>query len=66
MDDYATGMDLSAIMSSGKSQLDGSIAAGKKMNGIIGYSADKGWSSIEVRFRPDFWSGSEFLFTYTK
>lgn len=66
VDDYTTSMDLSAIMSSDKPQLDGSIAAGKKMNGVIGYSADKGWSSIEVRFRPDFWSGSEFLFTYTK
>lgn len=66
VDDYTASIDLSAITSSGKPQLDGSIAAGKKMNGVIGYSADKGWSSIEVRFRPDFWSGSEFLFTYTK
>lgn len=66
VDDYTTSMDLSAIMSSDKPQLDGSIAAGKKMNGVIGYSADEGWSSIEVRFRPDFWSGNEFLFTYTK
>lgn len=66
VDDYTTSMDLSAIMSSDKPQLDGSIAAGKKMNGVIGYSADKGWSSIEVRFRPDFWSGNEFLFTYKK
>lgn len=66
VDDYTTGMNLSAIMSGDKPQLDGSVASGKKMNGIIGYSADKGWNSIEVRFKPDFWSGNEFLFTYTK
>lgn len=66
VDDYSTMMDLGAIVSSNKTQLDGTVAAGKKMNGIIGYSADKGWQELEIRFTPDFWSGSDIIFSYTK
>lgn len=66
IDDYSTMMDLSATVSSNKTQLDGTVAAGKKMNGIIGYSADKGWQELEIRFTPDFWSGSDIIFSYTK
>ena len=66
VDDYSTNMNLSALLSVDKSQLDGSVAAGKKMNGVIGYEADSDWSSIEIRFKPDFWSGSEFTFVYSK
>ncbi|WP_347563691.1 DUF5067 domain-containing protein [Pseudoflavonifractor sp. 524-17] len=66
VDDYSTSMSLSAEMSSDKNQLDGSVAAGKKMNGVIGYEVASDWSEIEVRFTPDFWSGNEFIFTYSK
>lgn len=66
IDDYSTNLDLSALVSANKSQLDGTVAAGKKMNGIIGYSADKDWSSIEIRFTPDFWAGKDIIFTYSK
>lgn len=66
VDDYTTSMNLSAMLSSDKPQLDGSVAAGKKMNGVIGYEARKDWASIEVRFTPDFWSGNEFTFVYSK
>lgn len=62
VDDYATTMSLSAMVSSDKTQLDGSVAAGKKMNGVIGYEVSKGWSEIEVRFTPDFWSGKDIIF----
>ncbi len=55
IDDYSTNIDLSAVSSSDKSQLDGSIAAGKKMNGIVGYAVDAGWSEIEIHFTPNFW-----------
>lgn len=66
VDDYATGMSLSALTSSDKPQLDGSIAAGKNMNGVVGYEVDRDWSSIEIRFTPDFWNDNEFLFAYSK
>ncbi|MBQ8797186.1 MAG: DUF5067 domain-containing protein [Oscillospiraceae bacterium] len=66
IDDYSTQMNLSAMLSTEKSQLDGSVAPGKKMNGVIGYEADAGWSNIEVRFTPDFWAGKDIIFTYSK
>lgn len=66
IDDYSTPMSLSAIMAAEKGQLDGQVAAGKKMTGVIGYEANKGWSEIEIRFTPDFWAGKDFIFTATK
>lgn len=66
VDGYTTNLDLGATVSSDKPQLDGSVAAGKKMNGIVGYSADQQWSEIEVRFTPNFWSGKEIIFSYSK
>lgn len=66
IDDYSTSMSLSAMLSDKKPQLDGSVAAGKKMNGVIGYEVDPDWSTIEVRFKADFWSSKEFVFEYTK
>lgn len=66
VDDYSTAMSLSAMLSSGKSQLDGSIAAGKKMNGVIGYEVDEGWETIEIAFTPDVFFGEKATFVYTK
>ncbi len=66
VDDYSTTMDISAVSVSGKNQLDGTVAAGKKMNGVIGYQAPAGWSNLEIRFTPDFWSGKDAIFTYSK
>lgn len=66
VDDYSTSMSLSANIESDKSQLDGTVAAGKKMNGVIGYEIEADWSEIEIRFAPDFWSGKEITFVYSK
>lgn len=66
VDDYSTSMSMSAMISSDKPQLDGTIAPGKKMNGIIGYEVGSEWKTIEVRFIADAWSGNEFIFTYSK
>lgn len=66
VDDYTTNMSLSAIASADKGQLDGSVAAGKKMSGAIGYEASKDWKELEIRFTPNFWSGKEIIFTYEK
>lgn len=66
VDDYSTTMSLTAGMSADKSQLDGAIAAGKKMNGVIGYEVEQGWSSIEIRFTPDFWARKDIVFAYSK
>ena len=66
VDDYSTSMSLTATTSSDKSQLDGAVAAGKKMSGVIGYEASEDWSVIEVRFKPDFWTGKEITFEFNK
>lgn len=66
IDDYSTTMNLSAILSTENSQLDGTVATGKKMNGVIGYEAASDWSNIEIRFTPDFWAGKEIVFSVDK
>lgn len=66
IDDYSTNINISAISAADKPQLDGTIAAGKKMNGIVGYEADAGWSNVEIRFTPDFWSSKEIVFVAEK
>ena len=65
-DNYSTSMNLSALLNTDKAQLDGSVAAGKKMNGVIGYEVDSGWSELEIRFTPNFWYGKDIIFTYAK
>lgn len=66
IDDYSTTMNLSAMLSTEKTQLDGTVAPGKKMNGVIGYEADADWSNIEIRFTPDFWAGKDIIFSADK
>lgn len=62
-DDYALNCSLSAILADGGKQLDGTIAAGKKMNGIVGFEAPKDWKTTEVRFKTNVWVDKEFVFT---
>jgi hypothetical protein len=62
VDDYSTAMNLSATLSTDVKQLDGNVAAGKKINGVVGYEAPSDWSEIEVRFTPSFWSNKEAVF----
>lgn len=62
VDDYVTSMDFTATTSSDKPQLDGKIAAGKKMRGVIGYEVDADWSEIEIHFTADFWLAKGFVF----
>lgn len=66
VDDYTTTLDLSALSSTNKTQLDGTIASGKKMNGVVGYQAKAGWSTVEIKFTPDFWNGKDMTFIYSK
>lgn len=66
IDDYSTNLDVSAIMASDVGQLDGTVAAGKKMHGVIGYSAAVDWKDLEIKFTPNFWAGKDITFTYFK
>lgn len=62
-DDYACNFSLSALLEKeNKNQLDGTVAAGKKLNGVIGYEVPADWQELEVTFTPDFWSGRDITF----
>lgn len=66
-DDYSVDLSLSALMANqDKQQLDGSVAPGKKMNGIVGYEVPADWKTAEVNFAPDVWTGKEIKFVTTK
>ena len=63
-DDYACSISISALAAKeNKNQLDGSVAAGKKLNGVVGYEVPADWKEFEIRFTPDFWAGKEIVFT---
>lgn len=61
-DDYALAYSLSGILADGGKQLDGAIAAGKKMRGVVAFEAPADWQSAEIHFKPNVWSGREFVF----
>lgn len=68
-DDYSLNQDilgLQAPEADGKNQLDGAVAAGKKMNGVIAYQVPSGYKTMEINVSPDFWSGRDIKFTYSK
>ena len=67
VDDYATSMNLSAMLfDDSKKQLDGTVAPGKKITGVIGYEVPSDWKELEVRFTPDFWAQKDITFVATK
>ena len=62
-DDYSVNMNLTAnLLYDNKNQLDGSVAAGKKMNGVIGYEVPTDFKTLEVKFSPSFWSNRAITF----
>lgn len=66
-DDYALNYSFGALMEKTDStQLDGTIAPGKKMNGWIGYEVPADWSNIEIHFTDNVWSSNKFVFEITK
>ena len=68
-DDLALNQDLMGLLApeaDGKNQLDGSIAAGKKMNGIIAYQVPADYKSFEINVAPDFWSSQDVKFIINK
>ncbi|MGF7059291.1 DUF4352 domain-containing protein [Brassicibacter mesophilus] len=55
-DDESMNESLSAqTAKEGTKTLDGTIAAGKKLTGILGYEVPRDWKKIEVHFTPDAW-----------
>lgn len=65
VDGYSTNVDLSALASSEDKQLDGKVAPGKKMKGVVGYEAPSDYKNLEIKFKPDVF-GKEITFKYEK
>jgi hypothetical protein len=65
-DDYSISQSISGLLEVDKGQLDGSVAAGKKMNGVIAYEVPADWKELEINFTPDFWSSKDITFIATK
>ncbi len=65
-DDYSCSFSFSALMEKGnKNQLDGTIAPGKKFNGVVGYEVPSDWKELELHFTPDVFFGNSIIFTAT-
>ena len=57
-DSYSVNQSLTGLTEftqNGKNQLDGSVAAGKKMNGVIAYEVPADWQELEISYSPSFW-----------
>lgn len=66
-DDYSLNYSLAAVLEKETSnQLDGQIAAGKKMKGTIGYEVPADWQEVEIHYTDNVWSSSKFKFKITK
>lgn len=66
VDSYAADYSLTGLMASDKKQLDGTIDAGKKMNGVIAFEVPADWSELEVHYTANLYSSKDFVFTYSK
>lgn len=55
-------MGLQAPEAKGQNQLDGDIAPGKKMKGVIAYQVPENWKELEVNVSPGFWSTKDIKF----
>ena len=65
-DDYSLNYSFGALMDNEDRQMDGTIAAGKKMKGYIGYEVPKDGSTVEIHFTADVWSNNKFKFEIKK
>lgn len=66
-DDKLVAQNLSALAGArDKDQLDGSIAAGKKMNGVIGYEVPADWSELKIKYTPYIKAEKSIIFAAAK
>lgn len=65
-DDYALDFSFSALMEKEGNQLDGTIAAGKKLKGWIGWEVPTDYQNVEIHFTDNVWSDDKFVFLIEK
>ena len=65
-DDYSCDYSFSALLEKGnKDQLDGTIAAGKKMKGVVGYELPSNWKELEIHYTLSILESDEIVFVAT-
>lgn len=65
-DDYSCDYSLGALMAKGdKEQLDGSVATGKKMKGVVGYEVPADWKELEIHYITNILSSNKIVFVAT-
>ena len=64
--DFSSNAFMALSTESGKQQLDGSIAPGKKIKGVLGIEAPSDWSTIEIYYKDNVWLSSNFSFLISK
>lgn len=66
-DNYAANLSIGGMVSDqSKQQLDGSVAPGKKINGVVCYEAPEDWAEMEIHFKSNIYSSKPFIFNYSK
>ena len=62
-DEYACDLSLGALMEKGnKAQLDGTIADGNKLQGVVGFEIPENWQKLEIHYTPNVANASKFIF----
>ncbi|MBC8546109.1 DUF4352 domain-containing protein [Clostridiaceae bacterium NSJ-31] len=66
-DDYAANISLvSFAEDGGLKSLDGTIAPGKKMSGVLGYEVPKDMERLEINYQPSQFHSGKIKFVYEK
>lgn len=66
-DDYTSNLSITALLEKGnKNQLDGTVAGGKKLNGVIGYEIPADWQVLEIRYTPSGFFSKEYKFVVNR
>lgn len=64
--DYSSNALMAISTEDNKHQLDGSIAPGKKMKGVLGLEVPNNWENIEIYYKDNVWLDSNFSFVIEK
>ncbi len=65
-DDYSCDYSMGALLEKGeKNQLDGTVAVGKKIKGVIGYEVPTDWKELEIQYTIDILSDEKIVFVTT-
>ena len=65
-DDYKLEYSSNALMAISTEEnmqgLDGTVSAGKKLSGYLGFEVPKKWESIELHYTDNIWIGEKIKF----